>query len=579
VQADPGVVEEHNRLVDGFLRGGGISHGDMLYTYRLAFAVTGEWTAQAGGTVSAGLARIVETVNRINEIMGQDWSVALELVPNNDLLVYTNGATDPYSNGNLGAMIDQNQNNVNSVIGSANYDIGHVSGTGGESGLAGFRVVCNNGSKARGAGQHNSTGGEQYKLVTAHEMGHQFGASHTFNSSHSSCIGQRSAASAYEPGGGSTIMAYAGRCGDQQIQPDWDPYYHAQTYAQVVANITGGPGSLCPTVTPTGNTPPVALAETVGHFVPLDTPWLMNGSATDADGDSLTYCWEQYDLGPAGHPNSPEANAPIFRSFSPTTNTFRYFPRIGRILNNNHRIGEILPTYERNVRLRLTVRDGLGGVHWDQGFVGVDGTAGPFQVTSQSTATTWNSGTQETITWDVANSDNGIVNCQTVNILMSEGAITFPHVLASGVPNDGSQMITVPPVNVPDARVMVQAADNIFYDINDGDITIIVDATDVTLPNAVAAGLSLEPARPNPFAGTTRIAYSVPTRGHASMRIYDTAGRLVRVLFDETVAEGQHAAEWDGLDRSGSPVASGVYFVRLKTERGSTGMQKVHLLR
>jgi hypothetical protein len=140
-------------------------------------------------------------------------------------------------------------------------------------------------------------------------------------------------------------------------------------------------------------------------------------------------------------------------------------------------------------------------------------------------------------------------------------------------------MITVPPVNVPDARVMVQAADNIFYDINDGDITIIVDATDVTLPNAVAAGLSLEPARPNPFAGTTRIAYSVPARGHASMRIYDTAGRLVRVLFDETVAEGQHAAEWDGLDRSGSPVASGVYFVRLKTERGSTGMQKVHLLR
>ena len=304
----------------------------------------------------------------------------------------------------------------------------------------------------------------------------------------------------------------------------------------------------------------------------------MDGSGTDVDGDSLTYCWEEYDLGPAGHPDSPVDNAPIFRSRKPKTEDYRYFPKLNRVLNNTHGIGELLPTYQRRVRLRLTVRDGLGGVHWDQGRVWPDSSAGPFRVTSQPTAVTWGGGTQQTITWDVANTDNAIINCQTVNILLSEGSTEFPHVLATGTPNDGSEMITVPFVALVDEHVMVQAADNIFFDTNDGDITVTF-TTDVTVPISTVAGLDLEPARPNPFAGTTSIAYSIPTRGHASMRVYDTAGRLVRVLLDETVSAGRHTAEWDGMGRRGSPVGSGVYFVRLETAQGSTDMRKVHVLR
>ena len=577
VESDPAVELELAELVSSMERGGGVSNGEDLRTYRCAIAATGEYTSQHGGTVLGGMAGIASTLNRLNEIMGREWAVALELVPNNDLVVYTDPNTDPYSNGDLFTMLGQNQANLNSVIGNANYDIGHVFGTGG-GGVASLASVCNNNSKGRGVSTSFNTNLDGFNLLVAHEMGHQFGGSHTFNGTEGNCGPNRSASSAYEPGSGSTIMSYAGNCGSQSIQWESDDYYHTRTYEQVVANITGGTASGCPVVTPTGNSPPVALIETGGFTIPLDTAFKMEGSGTDADGDSLTYCWEQYNRGPAGHPDEPEGDAPIFRSFNPRMKTFRDFPKIGRTVNNDHRIGEIRPTYARTLTFRLTVRDNLGGVDYDSDDVIVVDTAGPFRVTSQSTTELWAPGSQQTVTWDVANTDNIDVNCQTVDILLAENQTSYDIIVLAGTPNDGSAQITVPAVETSEARIMVKAADNIFYDVNDADILILSDPSSVDVASGPSA-IRLHLPRPNPFTARTTVGFTIPGRTSITLGIYDVGGRLVTTLLDEAVPGGTHSVVWDGTSRSGRNVAPGVYYVRLETDRTGTQTRKLQLIR
>jgi hypothetical protein len=581
VEADPEAEREIEELVNRmeWSRGGGVANGDLLRTYEVAIAATGEYTAQNGGTVSGGLAAIGVAVNRFNEVMGVDWSVTLQLVPNNDLIVYTDPLTDPYTNGDIEAMINENQSNLDAVIGNANYDFGHVFGTAPGGGRASTGSVCVSPLKGKAVTTWSYTYRERFIRIAAHEMGHQFGAHHTFNGDEGACLNNRVAISAYEPGSGSTLMGYGEElCGDQTLQDMIDFYYHVRTYGQVIANITSGNASSCPTVTPTGNTPPVALVETNGYFIPLDTPFQMNGSGTDADGDSLTYCWEEYDLGPAGHPDYPEGTAPIFRSRGPTAVSSRILPRLNRVLNNDHRIGELLPTYQRRIRWRLTVRDGRGGVHWDQGRVWADSTAGPFLITSQNTSETLSGGQQITVIWDVANTNNPDVNCQTVNILLSEDRRNYDHVLAAATPNDGSEMVTVPMVETTTARIRVEAADNVFFDLNDADLTI-TSGTGVEALVSSALSARLEPARPNPFLERTSLSYTLPTADHVTLRVFDPAGRLVRILFDGPVSSGRHSVKWDGTNRSGAAVASGIYFVRLETERCPIRMQKLHLVR
>ena len=123
--------------------------GAQVRTYRLAVAATGEYTATFGGTVAAGMAAIVQAINRINGIYLTDLSVQFQLVNGNDQLVYTTAATDPYTNNNGGAMLGENQTNIDTVIGTANYDFGHVFSTGG-GGVADVGVPCTAGSKAQG---------------------------------------------------------------------------------------------------------------------------------------------------------------------------------------------------------------------------------------------------------------------------------------------------------------------------------------------------------------------------------------------------------------------------------------------
>ncbi|MDU0370409.1 reprolysin-like metallopeptidase [Hymenobacter endophyticus] len=476
-----------------------VANGTTLRTYRLALACTGEYAAFHGGTKVGAMAGIVASMNRVNGIYEKELAVRMVLVPDNDKLIFLDPATDPYTNDNGSAMLDENQTTADNLIGDANYDIGHVFSTGG-GGVAQLPSVCVVG-KARGVTGASAPRNDAFDIdYVAHEMGHQFGADHTFNSTTGNCGGgNRSASSAYEPGSGTTIMAYAGICGADDIQPNSDPYFHSRSFDQIVAHMVGAGN--CSVNTATGNTPPVVSAGR-NYAIPISTPFTLTGAASDANNDALTYSWEQFNLGIPGAPNAPTGDAPLFRFFPPTTSPSRTFPRLPDLLSNTQTKGELLPTYGRRLIFRLVARDnraGGGGVDYDSMNVVVVGTAGPFVVTTPNTATTWVAGAAQQVTWNVANTTQAPINAANVDVLLStDGGLTYPTVLLANTPNDGCEPVTVPAsVGASSrARIRVQATGGIFFDISNQDFTLEVPTGPTFFlqgPGCGAAALSFCP--------------------------------------------------------------------------------------
>lgn len=445
-----------------------------LRDYRLAVACTGEYAQFHGGTVADAMAAIVVTINRVNSVYERDLSITLTLVANNASIIYTDEDDDPFDNNNESILISQSQSIINSVIGSSNYDVGHTFSTG-AGGLASPGVTCNTNFKARGVTGVTQPIGDAFDIdFVAHELGHQFGAPHTFNGTVGNCSGgNRSASNAYEPGSGSTIMAYAGICGSDNIQVGSDAYFHQNSINRIWNHVTST--GACPVSrTTTGNTEPDANAG-ANYTIPQGTPYKLNGDgSTDVDGlETLTYTWEQYDLGSAGSPSETNFSGPLVRSFEGTENPVRYVPRLSDVLFNGgtSTAWEKLASVDRAINFVLTVRDNDargGQTDSDQMLITNVSAAGPFTVTSQNTnEIVWTPGETETITWNVAGTTGNGVNTANVNILLStDEGLTYNTVLASNVPNDGSHSITVPNVSAPKCRIMVEGAGNIFYNLN-----------------------------------------------------------------------------------------------------------------
>lgn len=454
--------------------------GGTLRSYRLAVACTGEYATAVGGakvTVAQALAAIVTTINRVNGIYENEIDVRLVLINNNNKIVFTDSTKDPFTgDNNANILLNESQKNIDKLIGSNNYDVGHTVSTA-SGGLAEVGVVCINGAKASGVTGNSPPSGDPFDVdYVAHEIGHEFGAIHTFNAATGSCSGNGEPTSNVEPGSGSTIMAYAGICDpSNDLQPNSDPYFHALSLDQITNYINNASGNSCAVKTITGNTPPVVSAGN-NYTIPKSTPFVLTGSATDANNDALTYNWEEVNTGgPFGEWNAPGGDAPIFRSFPPAVTPVRYFPAMTNILNNTTTIGEVLPTYSRTLQFRLTARDnhaGGGGICFGETAVAVDGKAGPFKVIKPDTAA-WDAGTFRMVTWSVNNTNVAPVNCANVAIELSvDSGKTFPVTLLASTPNDGSEEIIVPDNVTTAARIRVKAIDNIFFDISDKNFKI-----------------------------------------------------------------------------------------------------------
>lgn len=467
---------------------GGRESGSQLRTYRLALACTGEYGTYHGGTVSGALSAMVVTMNRVNGVYEREFAITMQLIGNNDDIIYLNGGTDPYNNNNGFTMLGQNQSNLSSVIGLGNFDIGHVFSTGG-GGVASLGSVCNSNQKARGVTGSSAPTGDPFDIdYVAHEMGHQFGGNHTFNATSGSCGGgNRTGSAAFEPGSGSTIMAYAGICGSSDnLQNNSDDYFHVYSLQQIHSFSQSGTGNTCASITNTGNSAPSVDAGTGGFTIPKETPFVLTGSATDSDGDDLTYCWEQMDLGPAGTISSPSGDAPIFRSWEPTDDNTRTCPRLVNVIIGNTAKGETYATYSRDMTFRLTARDensAGGGVDWDEMSFEVDGNSGPFEVTSPLAGEEVEAVNGYSITWDVAGTDAAPVNCQNVIIELctystSTQTLNVLETLASNTPNDGSETVSISQSSIGNGRyIRVRAADNIFFNLNGGNFKVVAPTT------------------------------------------------------------------------------------------------------
>ncbi|SIT06842.1 Por secretion system C-terminal sorting domain-containing protein [Zobellia uliginosa] len=452
--------------------------GQVLRKYRLAISATAEYTQYHGGTVADALAAINATLTRVNEVFETDLAVRLELVSDTDKIIYTDSSSDPYT-GSLSLLGEQAQNAMTSEIGEANYDLGHVFHKGENGGNAGFiGAICVDNRKGSAYSSSLVPKGDKFDLdFVAHELGHQLGANHTWSHENEGTQVQ------VEPGSGSTIMGYAGITGVNDVAARGDDYFHYISIKQIIDNLKD---KSCGEVISIANTPP-EVAPLEDYVIPKSTPFVLEGSATDADaGDVLTYTWEQVDNGIVtnssfGPNNASGAN---FRSRLPSSVPVRYFPMLSRVIQG--RLTETFPTrgsawetvsdVERDMNFAFTVRDnaaGGGQVVSELMNVQVVNSAGPFKVTSQATPQAYVAGEVIEIDWDVAGTDKLPIATKKVDIMLSvDGGISFSEPLATGVDNNGTHKVVLPGVTATKARIMVKAADNIYYAVNDADFSI-----------------------------------------------------------------------------------------------------------
>ena len=557
-------------------------NGYQLRTYKLALGCSHQYAQAATGlgspTVAQTLAKMTTTMNRVNGVYEREFSVTMVFVSGENSLIFTTTAGDPYGpdDSNPGNLLTDNQTKCDAAIGNANYDIGHVFSTGG-GGLALLGVVCEAGFKAQGVTGSTTPTGDGYDIdYVAHEMGHQFGSEHTFNNDNDgSCFSNRSAADAYEPGSGSTIMAYAGICDPDNIQLHSDAYFHAKSLLAIQGYISTA-GDVCPVKTPTGNKLVSYAAFTNTYSIPYLTPFeLLAPTAVDSVADSVVlYCWEEYDLSTSGTTfSAATTTGPIFRSYNPVQNGLRIFPKNSMVLSGtlsnagvNNAQGEKVPTVARTMKFKCTFRDiihnhGCFVFPDDMTTVNAVNTGAGFRVTSQNTTgITYAGGSSQTVTWNVVGTTAAPISATNVKIYMSvDGGNTWLYNLGSFA-NTGTATITVPnPATTSSTvRFKVKGSGNVFFNVNSNNFTVTYNSS---LPvsasvNSVANFASDVKLYPVPAADMLHI--TTGSRNNVQAIIINAVG--------QTVWQGQVNGQ---ADVNVSSWAKGVYHARLMSETGN----------
>ena len=462
-----------------------------LRKYRFAVSTTGEYSARYGGTATSVMAEVVRVTNAINSVYERDASIRLVLIANTDILFTYDPSTDPFTPGVALDNAGENQSFVNSKILNTTYDVGHVFGLSGGGGIVGYgpgRVCSNN--KAAGSSNMYSGGTASFAIeLVCHELGHQFSAGHSFNA----CSFTESyewSGHDMEPGSGSTIMSYSGSCGSNNLAFNSDHYFHGISIQYITDFSRNGNAATCANAEDIQNTAPnITLLQPDGLFIPKSTPFELNSIAVDKENNPVTYCWEQFDSGLKTPLGSPVGDGPSFRSFLPKTTGLRIFPSLNKIISNTFDNAEILPTYSRSFRFRMTARDnkpGGGAQSWAENTFFCDSTAGPFVITAPSGSTSISINAPYLVTWDVARTNLAPINCKNVNIFASyDNGFNITDTLLLNTPNDGSALVQFPNKLTSIGRIYVKAADNIFFNISRGNFLASVPTTAKYAANAL----------------------------------------------------------------------------------------------
>ncbi len=447
--------------------------GIQRRNYRLAVAATSGYASAFGFSKPLALAAIVRTVNRVNEIYETDLGVHMTLVADNDKVIFTDPKTDPFKSG---SPLDVNPRILNQAFGKNGYDIGHVVDSG-DNGVASLGVVCSADKGSGYTGRNNPVGDPFDVDYVAHEMGHQFGANHTFNGCYTGS--QREARSAYEPGSGSTVMGYAGICGNgNDLQPNSDPYFHAVNLAEISRLLADREGKCAATVAntqyPAWIDQPALMKR---YVVPARTPFALTVNARSANPDAvLSYAWEQTDLGPiqpSGQALKDDGVGPIFRSYN-ASQPQRIFPRLAAVLGDEPLgPGEVYPSTTRDLNFRVTVRDGYGAqattASGDTSLKVFD-TGRSFAITFPKDVMVTQAGKRYAVRWDVAGTDKQPIACRTVRIDLSldGGHSWLPKALADAASNNGRAEVTMPAVerSATAGRLKVSCVGNVFFAVS-----------------------------------------------------------------------------------------------------------------
>lgn len=520
-----------------------------LLLYEIAVTTTPAYSAAHGNTREDVLMSIIDYIDQVNTIYQRELGIRLSLVQGAEKLIFLQGEPNPFPN-DINGIIQKNTEIINDSIGLENYDIGHLFQFGG-GGLAHSQAACT-ADKAIGISGYENAG-SFHKLI-AHEIGHQLGASHTWNSCTTALNNtQRSPTAAMEPGSGTTIMSYNGICGSNNVSSQRDPYFHAKSIEQITSFTRAGGGNTCAQlITNTNHAPVITATTATDKAIPIGTPFVLEANAIDPDQDMITYAWDNVDQGAPLNLGVQTNFNPIYRSRIPSSSNKRYLPLLTTLAGNTDDPSEPLVVVERAIEFQLSVRDNQGKVAMSDFEIRTDGSAGPFTIHDNATDQ-WIAEGTHLVQWDVANTTNNQVDCQSVHILMDyAGQLTFLDTLALDVPNDGSHYITLPDTTATAARLMVIAADNIFFDISDApfeiqrssspDFQVHADTTSVSICTIEDVSFSIFSNALHSFANPIRFAASDLPKGisvsFSQNDIVPGSSTVMNVRFDPSISRG-----------------------------------------
>lgn len=445
----------------------------VLRQYDVAISTTPEYSSYHGATQASQSdlvqSAVVTTINRVNQVFTRDLSLRLRLAASNDQLYFFASGGNPFTDNTVSTLLNENTDVINARLGPGSYALGHVFTRGDNNGLARLRSGCSDEWPGAGATSLESPEGDFFDIdYVSHEMGHQLGANHTQNNS---C--NYSSRAGMEPGSASTIMGYAGICAPN-VQMNSDGYFHGRSIEEISIFLEVNGGGECATIIENSITSPLLSGDST-HLVPRGTPLQLRAGAT-GDG-TLMHNWEQYDVEQATMPPSGESTAgPLFRSFSPTTDTFRYAPSLLSVMAGFDPVWEELPRVGREMNFRMTTRNQTAAYGCSGAFdvrLNVDGDNGPFAVLDPATGNQWTAGQTAQVRWEVAGTDAPAFNSPTVDILITfDNGQTFTT-LAEAVPNNGYAEVTAPQTISSFARILVRSTDNVFYNVAAESLNIV----------------------------------------------------------------------------------------------------------